>query len=240
MRKKVMVALIMSLSGLALYGDSLPDWFLPLREAVYEQRIDAGEIAALYIDAKTRAERDYSGYTLNIMLSRIEYMMGRAYQAEERKAEAAERYEAGIYYAEAALKLQDTTEGWQMLAENISQSCAVRPASWAMANGLKVEKYAKTALEKKPGNTAALYMLAARWVYAPAPFHNYKRGIQMMQDIITGFEADMPKDDLFNVYSAIGYAYVQQKKYDEAKPWLLKSLAVYPSNKYVRSLLEKT
>jgi hypothetical protein len=50
----------------------------------------------------------------------------------------------------------------------------------------------------------------------------------------------MPPDDLFNVYSAIGYVYIQQKKYTEAKPWLLLSLEVYPTNKYVRSLLGKT
>ena len=52
-------------------------------------------------------------------------------------------------------------------------------------------------------------------------------------------EGDMEKDDLFNVYSAIGYAYIQQKKHDEARPWLLKSLEVYPGNKYAQSLLQK-
>jgi tetratricopeptide (TPR) repeat protein len=59
----------------------------------------------------------------------------------------------------------------------------------------------------------------------------------MMEAIIK--EADMQKDDEFNVYSSIGYAYIQQKKYSEAKPWLLKSLEVYPSNKYIQTLLSK-
>jgi Tfp pilus assembly protein PilF len=53
-------------------------------------------------------------------------------------------------------------------------------------------------------------------------------------------ESDMDKDDMFNVYSAIGYAYVQQKKYTQARPWLLKSLEVYPTNKYVQTLLAKS
>jgi tetratricopeptide (TPR) repeat protein len=125
-----------------------------------------------------------------------------------------------------------------MLAENISQSCVVKPASYAMANGLKVERYAKNALAIDSRNTAAQYMIASRWVYAPSPFHNYRRGITMKEDILRQGEAAMDKDDRFNVYSAIGYAYVQQKKYREARPWLEKSLTVYPTNKFVRDILK--
>jgi tetratricopeptide (TPR) repeat protein len=165
-------------------------------------------------------------------------MMGRAYQYEERKDEAAVRYAEGITWAEKALEAGENAETWQMLAENISQSCAVRPVSYALANGLKVEQYAKKALKLDSRNAAALYMVAARWVFAPSPFNNYKKGIQMMEDIIT--RGNMEQDDRFNVYSAIGYAYFQQKKYAEARPWFLKSLEVYPTNKYVRGLLEKS
>jgi tetratricopeptide (TPR) repeat protein len=60
----------------------------------------------------------------------------------------------------------------------------------------------------------------------------------MMEKIIdTG---SMQRDDRFNVYSAIGYAYYQQKKFDEARPWFLRSLEIYPTNKYVRGLLESS
>jgi tetratricopeptide (TPR) repeat protein len=125
-----------------------------------------------------------------------------------------------------------------MLAENISQSCAVRGTAYAMANGLKVEQYAKKALALESRRAAAQYLIAARWVFAPAPFHNIKKGIEMMEAILTG--GDMEKDDRFNVYSAIGYAHVRQKKYNEARPWLLKSLEIYPTNKFARSLLENS
>jgi tetratricopeptide (TPR) repeat protein len=221
-----------------LYADPLPDFFIPLRDAVYEQNLGADEIAGLYRSARARAESSLSGAARFIALSRCEYMMGRAYQYEERKDEAAARYAEGISWAERALDLEPSDEGWQMLAENISQSCAVRPVSYAMAHGLKVEKYAKNALELNARNGAALYMLAARWVYAPSPFNNYRKGIQMMEEILSN--GDLQKDDLFNVYSAIGYAYFQQKKYTEAKPWLVKSLEVYPTNKFARGLLENS
>jgi tetratricopeptide (TPR) repeat protein len=224
--------------GVILYADPLPDFYIPLRDAVYEQNLRADEITALYRKTKEQAETALSGAEQCIVLSRCEYMMGRAYQYEERKDEAAARYEAGIAWAEKALDAGAGAEAWQMLAENISQSCAVRSVSYAMANGLKVEKYAKNALELNPRNAAALYMTAARWIFAPPPFHNYKKGIQLMEDIITS--GDMQRDDTFNVYSAIGYAYYQQKKFTEARPWFLKSLEVYPTNKYVRGLLEKS
>ncbi|MDR1419562.1 MAG: hypothetical protein LBI86_04250 [Treponema sp.] len=240
-RKTVCMALVWAgfvLCALPSGAESLPDWFLPLRDAIYEQKLNADEVAVLYRDVKAQAE-ELSGAERLVMLSRVEYMMGRAYQYEERKEEAASRYDAGMARAEAALKITDSAEGWQMLAENLSQACAVRSTMYAMANGLNVEKYAKKALEKNTGNTAALFMIAARWVYAPSPFNNIRKGIQMMQDILTRNEALMPPDDLFNVYSSIGYGYLQQKKGADAKVWLLKSLEVYPTNKYVRDLYGK-
>jgi tetratricopeptide (TPR) repeat protein len=233
-----LLGVLFFVSGVVLRADPLPDFFIPLRDAVYEQNLKAGEIVDLYRAAKAQAETGLSGAEQFVVFSRCEYMMGRAYQYEERKDEAAGHYAEGITWAEKALDAGAGAEGWQMLAENISQSCAVRPVSYAMANGLKVEKYAKKALELDARNAAALYMVAARWVFAPSPFNNYKRGIPMMEDIIN--TGNMQRDDRFNVYSAIGYAYYQQKKFAEARPWFLKSLEIYPTNKYVRGLLENS
>jgi len=235
-----MLLLLVCASG--VFAENLPDWFVPLREAVYEQQLKADEILPLYQKTRDKASVSLSGAALYVMLSRCDYMMGRAYQYEERKNEAALCYSEGMNWAEKAVEQNATAAAgataWQMLAENLSQSCAVRPASYAIANGLKVEKYAKNALALDSRNAAAQIMIAARWVYAPAPFHNYNKGIQMMNAILG--EGDMDKDDRFNVYSAIGYAYVQQKKYADARPWLQKSLEIYPTNKYVQTLLAKS
>jgi tetratricopeptide (TPR) repeat protein len=227
----------MLLAAVNLYSLEPPDWFIPLREAIYEQELKADEIVVLYNAVKTRAESSLSGAAKYVALSRCEYMMGRAYQYEDKKEPAARHYQAGMDWAEKALEAGESDDAWQMLAENLSQSCAVRSTSYAMANGLKVEKYARNALALNKRNAAAQCMIAARWVYAPSPFHNHKRGIEMMEAIISG--GDMQKDDKFNVYSAIGYAYIQQKKYTEARSWLQKSLEVYPTNKYAKKLLSE-
>jgi tetratricopeptide (TPR) repeat protein len=164
--------------------------------------------------------------------------MGRAYQDNERKDEAGACYDRGIEWAEKSLETGDSAEGWQILAANISQNCVVKSASWALGNGLKVERYSKNTLKLDSRNVSAKYMIAARWVFAPAPFHNLKRGIQMMEDILKEHETVMQKDDLFNVYSAIGYAYLRQKNNSGAKPWLEKSLEIFPTNKFVGNLLK--
>jgi tetratricopeptide (TPR) repeat protein len=227
---------VLLLSSVPLQADPLPPYIIAFRDGLYEQNLKADEMDGLYQAAKTGASALGGEAAKFTLLSRCEYYMGRALQYEKRPEEAAARYDEGMKFAEMALDAGGGDEAWQMLAENISQACAVRSTAYAMANGLKVEKYAKNALGLNGRNAAAQIMVAARWVYAPAPFNNYRRGIQMMQEIITG--GDMQRDDEFNVYLALGYAHIRQKKYAEARPWLLKALEVYPSNKYARSLLE--
>jgi tetratricopeptide (TPR) repeat protein len=231
------MVLLLLTAGFNVWGQALPEWLIPLREAVYEQQLKADEIVPLYNTAKAAARNHYSGIPLDLALSRCEYLMGLVYRDEERKEEAAGHFTEGMRLAEKIIDTAPSAEAWQMLAENLSLSCQVRSVAFALSNGLNVEKFAKNALALNSRNAGAQYLIAARWVFAPAPLHNHKRGIQMMGDIIKN--GDMEKDDQFRVYSAIGYAYVQQKKYDEARPWLLRSQEIYPTNKFVAQLLEK-
>jgi len=228
----VIIFLFLSLPAAA---ETLPEWFIPLREAIYEQKLTASEIEPIYREVSSKARTTLFGAEQLIMLSRCEYMMGRAYALEEKNNEARRHYDEGIKYAENAMKIKESAEAWVMMAENISQSCTVRPTSYAMTNGLKVEKYSKNALEINKRNAAAQYLIAARWVYAPSPFHNYNRGIQMLTDIQNN--SDMEKDDRFNVYLSLGYVYMQQKNNTQARIWFNRASEVYPTNKYVQSLI---
>jgi tetratricopeptide (TPR) repeat protein len=222
-------------TGANAAAETLPDWFIPLREAIYEQQLTAAEIEPLYHEISNRAKTTLLGASQYIMLSRAEYMMGRAYQYENRKNEAITHYDEGIKWAEKALEIRESAEAWVMLAENISQSCVVRPASYAIANGLKVEKYAKNALAIDSRNAAAQFLIAARWVYAPAPFHNYNKGIEMLNAIPNA--GNMEKDDMFNVYSSLCYAYIQRKNIAQARQWYSKANEIYPTNKYLKTLM---
>jgi tetratricopeptide (TPR) repeat protein len=246
MKKFYLFSLILSIGSVIFYiekagADSMtepgPAWYIVLRDAVYNQNLSIEAVERLYRAALAGADRELTGQAQYLMLARCEYLMGRAYQDGENKKDAGDHYDKGIVWAEAGQKLGETSEGWLVMAQNIAQNCSVKSVAWAMANGLKVERYSKNALTLNPRNVAALYMIAARYAFAPRPFGNYPKGIEMMRAILDANESIMQSDDLFNVYSAIGYAYIQDKKHEEARPWLEKSLSYYPMNKFVRGLL---
>ncbi|MCL1930198.1 MAG: tetratricopeptide repeat protein [Treponema sp.] len=234
---RIFWALLLITAGCALWGESLPEWLVPLREALYEQKLKANEVVPLYRAAQAAARESHSGTALDLALSRCEYFMGRAFQFEERNSEARVHYREGMKLAEGVVAQAPSADAWVTLAENLSQDCSLGPWTYTAANGLNVEKYAKNALSFNKRNAPAQYLIAARWVFAPSPFSNHKKGIEMMQAIFN--DGDMEKDDFFNAYSAIGYAYIQQKKHAEARPWVLKALEIYPTNKYAAELLAK-
>ena len=236
-KRTILLAFITFSAFAGIYGEDLPDWYTSFRDALYSQVLSSQEMMGLYTAAQEQAKKELSGPELLVMLSRCEYIMARAFLYETKKDQADPYFVRGMDYAQKSIDQKPAAEGWRMLAENISQLCTIRSTGWVLANGTKVEKYSKNALALDPGNTAAQYMIAARYVYAPAPFHSYNKGIQMMQDIIKNYDNRLQKDDRFNVYSAIGYALIQQKKNSDAKPWLQKALEVYPDNKYVGKLL---
>jgi len=233
----LLVFFIILFSAASLPGEELPEYFTILRDAIYSQNRSSKEISVYYNAAKFQASRELTGVQRSIMLSRCEYMMGRSYVDEENKKEAAVYFERGLSLAQESLDSMPTAEGWQLLADNISYLCSVKSMAFILGNGLKVDRYSKNALKLDKGNTAAQFLIAARWVYAPAPFHNYKRGQQMMEAILKDYEYRLHKDDRFNVYLAIGDAINQQKKGGDARYWFLKAQEIYPENKRVKGML---
>jgi tetratricopeptide (TPR) repeat protein len=225
-------------TGFVLYGETVPQWFVPLRDAVYGQAIHAEQIEPLYREAVKKAEADLAGEDLQVLLSRCEYMLGKAYQMDGRNDEAIACYEKGIALAEESIAMRPTAAAYEMLSAHYGQACMVKSQGWVMANGLKVEQNAKKALALEPRNAACLYMVASRWAFGPGVFGNPKRGITELEAILEG-GADLQKDDLFNVYSALGYAYIRLNKNQDALPWIEKSLALYPTNKFSLDLLDQ-
>ena len=223
------------LSPAVLGAQNPPQWMVPLRDAIYEQQLTANQIVPVYNSAKAAARQNLSGAALNLALSRCEFLMGRAYLFEERNEQARTHFTEGLRIADNAVQTAPSDEAWVLRAENLSHICQISSMTFVMANGLKVEEYAKNALQYNSRNAKAQYLIAARWVYAPAPFNNIKKGIEMMTAIIQN--GDMGKDDRFNVYSAIGYAHLQQKRNADARTWLQRSLEVYPTNKFASGLL---
>ena len=212
-----------------------PGWFTPLRDAVYGNAGDAAYIARLGSEVVERAKQELNGTELFNMLSYCEFLIAKTYMAEKNDEQAERHLQRGFDYADSSVKDNPTAEGYRMMAENISQLCTLKSTAWVIANGLKVEQYAKKGLTHDKRNAACSFLIAARWVYAPAPFHNINKGINEMKKILSG-SYDPQKEDYFNIYYSIAYAYNRNKKPDEAKSWLEKALDIYPENKDALSL----
>jgi len=52
----VLIAVFLLAAGTGLQAEKLPEWMLPLRDAVYEQQLKADEVEPLYRAAKTAAQ----------------------------------------------------------------------------------------------------------------------------------------------------------------------------------------
>lgn len=217
-------------TGAALFAEETPDCIEPLMDAVYAGEADLEAVKLIADEAEARARRELGGHTLSRVLSAREYFLGRAYRNAGNADEAEACFQRGLDFADSAIKEEPSADAYRWLAENISQLCTLKPTAWVIANGTKVEANAKRGLRYDKRNAACRYLISARWVYAPAPFNNTNRGIREMKEILSG-DYDLQKDDYFNVYYAIAYAYNRIKQPDKIDEWLDKALAVYPANR---------
>ena len=209
------------------------------RDAMYADPLNDESLRVLYEQTKTDILASLSDYDMYVAQSRLDYYMGRSYSYAQNKTEAASFYDRSLESAEKALAIRQGPEALLMQGESLSQNCAVKPTSYALAHGMKIGKIAKQALDADPKNGAALYLLSAQHIYAPSPFNNYRRGIKEMQQILDTSGVRLENDDLFNITSALAYVYIQQGKYDDALPWIQKALEVYPTNFFALSLQEQ-
>ena len=161
--------------------------------------------------------------------SRIEYILGRGYKSQSAVAKALPHFEQGLGFAEAALRLGSSSEGWRMRSENFTQLCLLKGAGYLLANGKKMITFAEKAVQLDSGNAAALIILANSKIFPPPLFGgDPAAGVRLMQLALA--QGNAGRDDLFNIYSGIGLAYEKLKDRGAAREWDLKALALYPAN----------
>jgi tetratricopeptide (TPR) repeat protein len=220
-------------------SQALPNSFYVFRDAVYMQNTGVVQILRLYTEAKEDIEQALSGTGLYIALSRCAYLAGVTFQTEGRKNEAAAYYDQGIAWAEDSLSLQPTSEGYQYLAANIALSCWVKPRSYALSHVGKIEDNAQKALALNPQNLAAQYIIAAKYIQAPWPIGNLKRGSSLLREITTHDLGSLEQEDLCNIYLAMAVVCQKEKKPGEERTWQERVFALYPTNRFRETLLKK-
>ena len=236
MKKKIFSIMVLTIFTAVLYADA-PAWFIPLRDAVYEQGLASNEVLPIYNRVKSEAEAISSEVERYIILARIENLMGQIYQWEGRNTEAAAYYEQGESYAQSALNLQHTSEAWYVHAESIALQCDVKGFAYQVANGMRFVNSANRAINFDPHNAAAKYLLAAMYAFPNPPFRNLRRAQNQLEEIIKNDNEYMSKDTRFNVYYAMGVVNQKQRKPTDARIWFERALSLYPTNKDVQNRL---
>ena len=218
-------------------SQTLPDSFCMFREAVYAQNTSLLELMRRYTQAKQDIERAFAGVDLYTSLSRCEYLMGLSFQIEGKKNEAAAFYEQGIAWVEESLGRQSTSEGYRLLGANISLLCGIR-RSYALSNFGRIEENANKAIDLDPQNLTAYYLIAAKYVVAPWPFGNVRKGASLLEEITRKNIGDMEREDLFNLYLMLELACIKLKRNQEAQIWHEKAVSLYPTNNFISILLK--
>ena len=163
MKKFILFILSFISLSVSVFADSYSS-LENLRDLLYAQELNAEQILPYYIKTVSEIQKEFPDdkKTLNALLARAEYFMGRTYQLYEQKENAITHYEKGVECAELSLSVQENPLAYLMKSECISQMCAIKPTSYAIANGLKVVSLADDVLSLDEFNTAAIYLKASR------------------------------------------------------------------------------
>jgi tetratricopeptide (TPR) repeat protein len=122
-------------------------------------------------------------------------------------------------------------------AECISQNCIVKNTAYAISQGPKIKTLSQKIINTDPNYGAAVYINNSQNIFTPAPFCNYKEGLECLNELITNEKYRMDKVDYYYAYSAIAYVYIQEKDLEKARYYLDKALELYPENQYLLNLL---
>lgn len=159
--------------------------------------------------------------------------------SETKNKQAAKYFDQSIDLGKEALKIQKGTDAYALLCNGISANCIAKNSAYIIANGLKVNTYAKKAVTQDYSNGTAHYLGSCQNIYAPAPFCKLKDGMSKMDMYLSVPYIHKEKFDVFNILSAIGYCHQRMGNIDEAILWYEKSLEIYPDNVSVNRLLKK-
>lgn len=159
--------------------------------------------------------------------------------SESKNRQAARYFDQAIDLGKQALKIQKGSDAYALLCNGISANCIAKNTAYIIANGLKVNSYAKKAVQANYSNGTAYYLGNCQNVYAPAPFCKVKDGKTRMSSLLETPYIKNEKFDVFNILSAIGYCCQRMDEKEEAIQWYEKSLEIYPDNVSVNRLLKK-
>ena len=193
----------------------------------------------LYNNIVSEINKNYSGNEKEVILARIEYYMGRVYRCKNKYPEAEKYFNSAINRCKKILKSQNMVEAYLIQAESISQNCIIKNTTYAITNGPKIKTLSQKALDIDPFYGSAKYINNSQNIFTPAPFNNYKEGVECLDELLFSDKYRMDKIDIFFAYSGKAYVCIQKQEFDKARYWIDIALEIYPENQYLLDLRPK-
>lgn len=172
-----------------------------------------------------------------IMLARAELYMGKIYRQKSEFDLAGKYFDTAIDRCKKILKTETMPEALLTQAECISQNCIVKNTAYAISQGPKIKSLSQKLIEMDPNYGSAVYINNSQNIFTPAPFCNYKEGLECLNELLTNKKYRMDNADYYYAYSAIAYVYIEEKDLEKARYYINKALELYPENQYLLDLL---
>lgn len=238
------------------------------RDEVYMQKKADDELFDQYISVKAFLESTNIPQHDKLFYSaELEYYMGRAYQSFDTLKTVVDHYNAsrdGKYlslrqyytkpketlklygnvraYLDRYLELSPDSGGHRLYGEVLGQIILLEDFGFLLKHGPTIPDYIETSLALDPDNVKARILEAGEKIYSPRLFGgNPNKGIDMLLSLLDGGITNghgPDREDLFNIYSGIGYAYAVLGKNNDALLWFRKALRIYPGNVFARGMIE--
>jgi len=208
-----------------------------LHDAFYnDMSTTQAEYESLFESALQEAEKTTGVVTKNVNLAWCYYLMSRICGNNGDKKRAEKLCDTAFDYADEALDYLENADTLLIYTNSIAQNCTVKSFWYMMTQGIRVSGLAKDVLKYNPKCVSAMYLRDAQNIYAPAPFYDYKEGIECMKAILADTNAEFEPFDLFDVNISLAYALINLKRGDEAVPYLAAAEKIYPYNKTLKEL----
>ncbi|MCX7026007.1 MAG: hypothetical protein NT061_00655 [Spirochaetes bacterium] len=173
-----------------------------------------------------------------LLLSRIDYFLGRSYNESGDKKKAIPLFESALAHARASG--ENKAPALLAAVQTLSQLCSIKDLVFLISNGPKVLQYAKKILDTEQNNAGATLIQTQAKTFPSGIFGgDPAKALAQLDAISAAHPEGLEKDTLFDLQVCRGTALEKLGRKEEARTWFRSALGLYPGNLYAQNCLAR-